>query len=136
MKLGKIEIIKRILRENKKCNDKMYEINVFVEQQKYKGIIVLEERFEDTEKEELKNLIENIEIFEIQYIEKSRIFEYEKSEYLHITPNFFYSKYVMKRLIDKVYGNYYGILILDKNELDIKKTYEIKKYEYPLEYVL
>lgn len=132
MKRGKIEVIKKILQENKKCKNNMYEINVFIEQQKYKGIIISDMPFKDIEKEELKNKIENIEIFEIQYIEESKIFEYEKSEYLHITPKFFYNKYVMKRLMDKVYGNYYGILILDKNELDIKKTYEIKKYEYPL----
>lgn len=132
IKSGKIEIIKKILRENKKCNNNMYGINIFIEEQKYKGIIILENRFEDIEKEEMKNRIENIEIFEIQYIEESKIFECEKVEYFHVTPKFFYNKYVMKRLIDKVYENYYGILILDKNELNIKNTYGIEKYEYPL----
>lgn len=32
MKKGKIEVIKKILQENEKCKNNMYEINVFIEQ--------------------------------------------------------------------------------------------------------
>lgn len=132
IKKGKIEIIEKILEKNKKCNNAMYEIDMFIEEQKHKGIIILENRFEEEEKEELKNQIENIEIFEVEYKEETIIFDCDRIEHLHITPNFYVNKYIMKRLRSKVYGNYYGIFILDKNELDIKCSHDIKKYEYPL----
>lgn len=132
IKKGKIEIIEKILEKNKKCNNAMYEIDMFIEEQKYKGIIILKNRFEEEEKEKLKNQIENIEIFEVEYKEETMIFDCDRIENLKITPKFYVNKYIMKKLKSKVYENYYGIFILDKNELDIKCSYDIKKYEYPL----